>query len=172
MLGYLTAIVRDPHLADDLFQDVALLAMQRAGRIRDVGHLLLWARKTARFKAMEALRARGGGWVCLDDDVLDALEEDWDAAGSHSDGNNADEQIHDLRLCMQRLSARARRILHLRYGEGLTGPELADTLTIGVASVYVALSRIHKALRDCMARRAGRPGETDERAVSEHLHER
>jgi RNA polymerase sigma-70 factor (ECF subfamily) len=173
LLGYVTAIVRDADLADDVFQEVTLLAMQRAGRIRDVEHLLLWARKAGRYKALEALRAKGGGWLPLDDDVLDALEAEWDAAGSDAAGSDAAaEQLHDLRRCMQRLSARARRILHLRYSDGLSGLQLAETLTIGVASVYVALSRIHRALRDCMARRRGMAGETDERVVAGQLHQR
>jgi RNA polymerase sigma-70 factor (ECF subfamily) len=169
LLGYVTAIVRDPHLADDVSQDVTLLAMQRAGRIRDVEHLLLWARKAARYKALEALRARGAGWLHLDDDVLDALEAEWDAAHWHA--ADAQEQVDDLRACMQRLSPRARRILQLRYGDGLSGLQLAGTLTIGVTSVYVALSRIHRALRECIARRRGTAGDTDERAVAGELHQ-
>jgi RNA polymerase sigma-70 factor (ECF subfamily) len=171
LLGFVTAIVRDPHLADDVFQDVTLLAMRRAGRIRDLEHLLLWARKAARYKALEVLRARGRGCLPLDEDVLDALEAEWDAAGPDPRTDGADEQVDDLRACVQRLSPRARRILHLRYGEGLSGSQLAETLAIGVASVYVALSRIHRALRECVARRRGMAGETDERAVAGQLHQ-
>jgi len=165
LLGFVTAIVRDPHLADDIFQDVSLLAVQRAARIGGVEHLLLWARKTARCKAMEALRARGGRSVALDDDVLDALEAEGDEPDSR-----AAERVDDLRACMQRLSLRARRILDLRYGHGLSGAQVAGTLAIGVASVYVALSRIHKALRDCMARRRRMADRRDERPVARQLH--
>src|SRR4029450_6723830 len=96
LLGYVTAIVRDPHLADDVFQDVTLLALQRAGPIGSAKHLLLWARKTARYKAMQALRARGGRLVALDDDVLDALEADWD----EPDSQVLAEQLDDLRACI------------------------------------------------------------------------
>ena len=167
LLGYVTAIVRDPHLADDVFQDVTLLAIQRAGRIGSAEHLLLWARKTARYKAMEALRARGGS-VALDDDVLDALEAEWNGLDSQA----ADERVDDLRACMQRLSPRARRVLDLRYGEGLSGAQVAGMLAIGVASVYVTLSRIHKALRDCMTRRRRMTNTRDERAVAGQFHGR
>ena len=167
LLGFVTAIVRDPHLADDVFQEVTLLALQRAGRIHSAEHLLLWARKTARYKAMEALRARGGS-VALDDDVLDALEAEWDEPGSQTDA----EPLDDLRACMQRLSPRARRVLELRYGDGLSGAQVAGRLAIGVASVYVTLSRIHKALRECMARRRRMTDARDEREIAGQLHGR
>jgi RNA polymerase sigma-70 factor (ECF subfamily) len=162
LLGYVCALVRDPNLADDVFQDVTVLAIQKAGGIRDAGHLLRWARKTARYKALEALRARGAArHVPLDDDVLEALEAEWETAGSAESA--AAGQVQELRLCIERLSVRARRILQLRYTDGKNGREVADALTINVRSVYVALSRIHKALRDCMARR---------RAIADEPHER
>ena len=170
LLGYVTAIVRDPHLAATS-SEVTLLAMQRAGGSGATSPPPL-GEKSSALQVVEALRASGGGG-CPGDDVLDALEAEWDAAGSDAAGSDAAaEQVHDLRGCMQRLSARARRILHLRYSDGLSGLQLAETLTIGVASVYVALSRIHRALRDCMARRRGMAGETDERVVAGQFHKR
>src|SRR5687767_1087752 len=86
LLGYAWAIVRDHHLADDVFQDVTVLAIQRASEIRDADHLLRWLRRAARFKALEALRAAARNparrIVPLDDDVLEMLEADWADADS------------------------------------------------------------------------------------------
>src|SRR5688500_7828983 len=118
LLGYAWAIVRDHHLADDVFQDVTVLAIQRAAEIRDAGHLLLWSRRAARFKALEALRAAarspGRRVVPLDDDVLEMLEADWADVDSLATG----EEVDRLRACMEWLAGRARRVLHLRYVEG------------------------------------------------------
>jgi RNA polymerase sigma-70 factor, ECF subfamily len=78
LLGYIWAIVRDTHLADDVFQDVTVLAMERAAEIKDESHLLLWARRAARFKSLEALRKRTRQTIPLDEDVLELLEAEWD----------------------------------------------------------------------------------------------
>jgi DNA-directed RNA polymerase specialized sigma24 family protein len=76
LLGYIWAIVRDHHLADDLFQDVTVLAIERARDIQDEAHLLLWSRKTARYKALEVMRSKAFRMMSLDADVLELLEVD------------------------------------------------------------------------------------------------
>ena len=151
LLGYLWAIVRDHHLADDLFQEVAVLAMERAAEINGEDHLLLWARKAARFKALEALRRKAFRMMSLDEDVLDALEAEWDRVNRPA----GDEEADHLRFCMEQLLPRARTIVHLRFTEGLSGARVAEILNLKVASVYVSLARIYRALADCIRRRRG-----------------
>jgi RNA polymerase sigma-70 factor (ECF subfamily) len=149
LLGYIWAIVRDPHLADDVFQDVTVLAIERAAEINDHTHLTRWARKAARFKALEALRERLPRAVPLDEDVMDLLEAEW--AGG--DPLAAAEEVDRLRACIDRLSPHARTILGLRYTQGLSGARVAEALNLKVQSVYVALARIHRALGDCLRHR-------------------
>src|SRR5688572_2593374 len=119
LLGYIWVIVRDHHAAEDVFGDVTVLAMERAGEIDDEAHLALWARKAARLKALEAMRQRNRGrrgTVSLDDHVIEMIEADWGVA---VDGIVAGAEVDHLRSCVERLTPRARRILHLRYVEGL-----------------------------------------------------
>jgi RNA polymerase sigma-70 factor (ECF subfamily) len=149
LLGYIWAIVRDPHLADDVFQDVTVLAMERATEINDEQHLSLWARRTARFKSLEIIRKRTRETVSLDDDVLDLLEAEWDGDDPHTTG----EDIEHLRACVGKLSPHAQTILGLRYVEEVSGARVAEVMQVKVQSVYVALARIHRALGDCIRRR-------------------
>jgi RNA polymerase sigma factor (sigma-70 family) len=151
LLGYIWVIVRDHHVADDVFQDVVVLAMGHAGEINDERHLSLWARKAARLKALEAVRRQNRRPVSLDDDVLQMIESDWSAVDAIAVG----PEVEHLRSCIERLTPRARRILHLRYVEGLGGATLAAHAEVGIdlRSLYVAMSRIHKALHDCITRK-------------------
>ena len=149
LLGYVWAIARDPHLADDVFQDVTVLAMDRAADIADEKHLALWARRAARFKTLEALRRRARHPVGLDDDVTELLAAEWGGADPADTG----EDVEHLRACVARLSPHARTILSLRYVEGVSGARVAELMDVKVQSVYVALARIHRALGDCIRRR-------------------
>jgi RNA polymerase sigma-70 factor (ECF subfamily) len=149
LLGYVWAIVHDPHLADDVFQDVTVLAIERAAEIADEAHLKRWARKAARFKAFEGLRKRSPHLVPLDEDVMELLEAEWDVRDSTATA----EQAEHLRACMDRLSPHARTVLKLRYAEGLSGARVAEALQIKVQSVYVALARVHRLLGDCIRQR-------------------
>src|SRR5262245_1335181 len=145
LLGYIWAIVRDHHLAEDVFQDVTVLALERAGGIRNDDHLLLWARKAARFKALELLRKKARLPLALDGDVLEMLEAEW----AEVDSFVVADEVDHLRACIERLTPHAQRILHLRYTAGLTGIQVAGVVNVKVSSVYVALTRIHQALEEC-----------------------
>ena len=149
LLGYTWAIVHDPHLADDIFQDVTVLAIERAAEIKDEGHLLLWSRKAAHFKALEALRAKEYRMMSLDEDVLDLLEASWQGLDSVA---TADEANH-LRRCIEQLTPKAKEIVHLRFTEGLSGIQVAEIVKLKVASVYVSLARIYRTLADCIRQR-------------------
>lgn len=153
LLGYIWAIVRDTHLTDDLFQDVTVLALERASEINDETHLALWARRAARFKALEALRKWRRPTVPLDADVMELLEAEWG-----DDPGATGEDVEHLRACMAKLSPHARTILGLRYVEEVSGARVAEVMQVKVESVYVALARIHRALGECIRRRRAAGG--------------
>jgi DNA-directed RNA polymerase specialized sigma24 family protein len=61
---------------------------------------------------------------------------------------------------MSRLTLRAQQIVTLRYVQGLNGAQVAETLGRKVHTVYVALTRIHGRLRECVQSRiAGEEGQ-------------
>jgi RNA polymerase sigma-70 factor (ECF subfamily) len=100
----------------------------------------------ARLKSFELLRKNTFRTMSLAEDVLETLELEWKWA----DALATAEEIDYLRRCIQLLTPHARRILHLRYTEGLSGIRVAEQINVKVRSVYVALARIHKTLGDCI----------------------
>ena len=149
LLGFIWAIVRDVHVADGLGQEAAELDVSKSEKINYEEHLIRWARKTARFKSLEALREKHRHAQPLDNDVLDLLEAHWTAA----DTQNVDEDIDHLRACVKELTPRAGEIVSLRYLKGMSSAQVADALNVTVASVYVAVARVHRALKECIRRR-------------------
>jgi RNA polymerase sigma-70 factor (ECF subfamily) len=141
-----TAIVRDVHAADDVFQQVVLAALEHRGAIKDVGHLRAWALRTARHRAIDLARRKQ--LRPLSTEVLDLFEAEWgDPAGVGSP-----EQVEALRRCVSRLGGPARDLLHMKYFEGLTAVAIAGRLRRTADAVYQSLSRLHRALRDCVER--------------------
>ena len=146
-----TAIVRDVHAADDLFQQVVLAALEDRSQFKNAGHLRAWALRAARHRAIDLARKKQ--MRPLSTEVLDQFEADWgDPAGV---GNP--EQVEALRRCVGRLGAPARDLLHMKYFEGLTAPTIAGRLRRTADAVYQSLSRLHRALRDCVEREMARP---------------
>jgi RNA polymerase sigma-70 factor, ECF subfamily len=150
VLAYIRAIVRRREWAEDIFQDVCVLALEKQQQIVDERHLLAWMRTTARLRAMNLLRKRDDRLGSLDDRVLDLVDAQWTQQDTRSGSDLADA----LAECVRRLTERARALLQARYTEGLTVEQIARQAGRPVASVYVTFSRIHSALSDCVF---GRP---------------
>lgn len=154
LVGYITAIVRDGGLAEDILQDVSLLVLKKCGEIEKPEHFPGWVRKAARFEAMNLLRKRRGNMRFLDPTILDSLDVEWQA----SDGAAPSAATEALRGCVEKLSGYARQLIDLRYREGITGQALADRCGRALNTVYVALSRTHKTLAECVQARLVREG--------------
>lgn len=146
LLGAIRAMVSDGHLAEDIFQEVSIAAINKCHEITDVEHFAAWVRTAARFQALVALRNRNRMPRALSADVLDALEDHWRQFDQQPDA----EISEALRRCLDRLSPYARQLIETRYVQQKRGNDLATSLHRNLNTVYVALSRVHSALRDCL----------------------
>jgi len=87
--------------------------------------------------------------------VLDLLDRHWEKMDNVRDS----DVLATLRKCVERLTQHARRIIGMRYVDGMQSAEVAQQLGINVSSVYVSLMRIHRTLAECVAREKQREGE-------------
>jgi RNA polymerase sigma-70 factor (ECF subfamily) len=154
-----STVTRDVHAADDIFQQVVLAALESRAQFRGSDHVLAWALRAARHRALDFARSRR--LRSLPDHILDMLEAQWaDPAGAAvSDRGEA------LHRCLGRVTASARELLQMRYGEGLTAIEVAARLCRTADAVYQALSRIHRALRECVEKELAVPESPNTREV-------
>jgi RNA polymerase sigma factor (sigma-70 family) len=150
MLGYIQSIVRRPDMADDIFQDVCALAVQKRGQIRDETHLRNWLRTTARFEAMTVLRKRRADHLSLDPAILDVLDLGWRDADLPASSAYSDR----LRHCLKQLSRAHQSLVSKRFFENWDYGRLAAELDRTVDSLYVTFSRIYATLGKCIAERS------------------
>jgi RNA polymerase sigma-70 factor (ECF subfamily) len=144
--GVAAAIARDVHAADDIFQQVVLAALEDTGQFRDASHLLAWAVRAARHRAIDLSRRRK--MISLPDEVLDLLEAQW----ANPVPASWPDRMEALHRCVSRLGTRARELLQKKYADGLTVTVIAAQLRRTPDAMYQALSRIHRSLRECVAR--------------------
>ncbi len=164
LLAYIWPIVRDTHLAEDVYQNVAILAMERCDEINNENHLKLWVRKTSRYKSLEALRQKKRMPLGLSNETLDLLEPYWHTYDAFETNDIADA----LKQCIGRLTKYARHLIKLRYSDGLSCKEVADAVNRNIHAVYKTLGRTHEHLRRCMKAKgiepAGNKAGTDQKA--------
>lgn len=150
LLAVAGLVLREHDLADDVFQQVVVQALEDPARFADATHLLRWALRAARHRAVDLARARKR--IVLDDSVYDLLADDLADAADQS------ARVVALRACLAGLPADARRLLGLRHDDGLACGVIADRLGRSVDAVYQALSRTHAQLRKCVEKRLANGG--------------
>jgi RNA polymerase sigma-70 factor (ECF subfamily) len=139
-------IVGDFHITEDVLQELTVLAIEKGVEFEDEFRLRAWLRKSARLKALEAVRRQGRVPVLLSSDVLEQLDVAWETAEESPIAST----LERLSKCMDELTPRNRQILNLRYAQGKKTAEVATILGRNVDAVYKAIVRIHVALRDCI----------------------
>jgi len=152
--GYAWVVTGDPDLAEDVLQDVSLLALEKADQINDEQHLSGWIHETIRRQGLAARRARFGQAIQLSNEVLSMLAE---VRVDQLHGGQS-VQMRALRNCIQLLGDKTRDTLLLRYGKGMKPAEIAESTHRPVRSVYQVITRAHTLLRECITNKLGSQG--------------
>src|SRR5262252_10977944 len=111
LLAYLFGVLPDAHAAEDLFQEVCVVAVQKASEFQDGTNFVAWARTIARNKLREHLRRRSG--ILVDDAFFEGVESAFDEV------RDPDVRKEALRRCLGDIQDRSRQMLVWRYEEGL-----------------------------------------------------
>jgi RNA polymerase sigma-70 factor (ECF subfamily) len=144
-------VVRDSHAAEDIFQNVALKALTRDVVFEAEAALVSWAFITARREGIDWLRRHQREATSLDHDLLEVLEQEWQAdTAPRSSG-----KLEALKDCLEGTPEVARELLRWRYFEGLSCEEVAGRMGLGLTVVYKRISRLHEQLRQCVEARLG-----------------
>jgi RNA polymerase sigma-70 factor (ECF subfamily) len=144
-------VVRDAQAAEDIFQITSVRAMAQDIAFENEAQLLSWAHVTARHAAIDWLRRHRSQWAPLDADVLDLLE-------AQATSRPVGARIDALQDCLEAMPKHLHQMLELRYFEGRSCEEVARAIGVKLPTVYQRLSRLHRALKECIERRmAGGP---------------
>lgn len=137
---------RRPDLAEDVLQEVSLLALQKADQINDETHLYGWLNESIRRQGLAARRKKMSQAMQLSSEVLAML------ADVQVDLQNADhtQKVRALRDCIELLGEKSRDTLALRYGQNMKPAEIAEQTKRPVRSVYQMITRAHTSLRKCV----------------------
>ncbi len=156
LLAYARFIVDDHALAEDVFQESLIVAIEKGAALPTAEDFGRWIREVVRRTALDTLKKHRRTARFVDPEVLAALEPAWQSA----DSSWGLERQDALRGCLEKLSGKARLLLQERYENHLTGPRLAERVGLTVNSAYATLTRIHRTLETCVRRSVREAGGT------------
>ncbi len=147
LLAYINVITGDPTLTEDVFQEVSIVVMEKFAMVENSDGFRPWARTIARFQSLKAVNKRRANRVVLASEAIDRLDQAWEER-DRDDPRAA--SVAALERCIGKLTPRARQLVQLRYHQELSGQDIADRLRKPLNTIYVAISRIHRTLADCV----------------------
>ncbi len=155
LLGYINVITGDPTLTEDVFQEVSIVVMEKFPLVENTEGFRPWARTIARFQSLKAVNKRRANPVILAGEVIDRLDQAWE---EHDREDPRASSVAALERCIAKLTPRAQELVQLRYHQDLSGQHIADRLRKPLNTIYVAISRIHRTLAECVRAELARSG--------------
>lgn len=149
LYAYLRVMVRNPHDAEDLLQDVSLAASRSWSQYREGTPFMAWAREIARRRVLDFCKKRGRRPSLVEPEVLASL----DAAAAALDAEAVEPRRDALRGCLEKLDGPVRAVIDLRYAEKAEVGDIARRVGRSVQATYAVLKRTRQILRDCVERR-------------------
>ncbi len=150
--AYVRGLVRDPVLAEDLFQETYLALAQACEKGTVIDDLPRWSRGVARNLALQHWKQQRHHRLVPDPELVDRIDQAFAEAGDQID-DEWDQRRRALAECTEELPAPARRLLTLRYVENQPIASMTETLSRSAGSLMTALSRLRTALAACIAQR-------------------
>jgi RNA polymerase sigma-70 factor len=157
LFGYILALVRNWSVAEELFQEVSLVVLEKGREGVAVERFGAWSREIARRMVLNYWKTTSRTRLVLSDAAIDSLDRAFQARDESDDAQRQD-QLRDLRQCVKGLPDHLRQVVELRYHEALPLSEIARRLNRSAGSVQVALSRVRQKLLECSRRLRAEPG--------------
>ena len=146
--AFIASVIRDRSAVDDLYQEACLALWQSFASYDPARPCGAWARGVAAKKILQSHERSRRIPLAFSPRTIQAVLEAFDR--TEPEGPAVPD---GLRECISKLPDRSRRLLALRYEEGLKLGEMAQRVGSTLDAVHKLLSRIRENLEECLRRR-------------------
>jgi RNA polymerase sigma-70 factor (ECF subfamily) len=156
LFGFIRAFVHSTADADDIFQEVALVIIEKAKTDTEIHNFRAWSHEIARRKTLEFFRKqRHKKELRLPSEEMQGIIDDaYVKETPEEPGINAEhDALHD---CLKSMSGKNRKLLSMRFMADKSYEEMAGLLKKTETAIRRASARARLALADCMQRKLGR----------------
>jgi RNA polymerase sigma-70 factor (ECF subfamily) len=149
LFGYIHALVMNTADAEEVYQDTVLALWRKFDQFRPETNFVAWARAVAHFEVRHYFRAAGRRRRHFDPVLLDEIAETQSLI-DQSDAPSVESDFDALRKCKELLPESDQRLIEMCYLASVGVSKTAQRLGRSPQSVCNSLSRIRRALFDCI----------------------
>jgi RNA polymerase sigma-70 factor (ECF subfamily) len=145
IFGYIYALVPNRYDAEDLLQETSLVICEKFDDFEEGTDFVAWACQIAYWRIRYSRQKFARSKVVFNQEIVDAVAQ----TASMMTGE-LDSRHEALGNCLQKLHARDRELLLVRYEPGSGVEEAARRSGRTLQTAYKALARLRKLLLDCV----------------------
>ncbi len=155
IMAYIRACLHNHADSEDVFQEVSLVAVRSAAKLRDRKGFVPWVREISRRLILEH-RRKSGRMTPLDPELVALMA---DTAAEVEAETPAKVRAGALQLCLEALPEDQRSMLSLRYADRRMAVEdIAKRFGKSVQATYAILKRSRQLLRSCVTKKLQHDG--------------
>lgn len=146
--AYITTLVLDPVLAEDILQDTNAALCQQASKFPEINDFTAWACRTAYFQILTHRQRRRRDRHQFDTELLGLIAQEAVVYVAE-----VGSRQRALRECLAHLPPGQRDLILKRYADSKSLERLAEETGRPLGSLYQTLHRIRRALGQCIQRK-------------------
>jgi RNA polymerase sigma-70 factor, ECF subfamily len=152
---FVRSLVPSWHDADEIVQEVALVAWQKFAEFERGSSFIKWVCVIARFKTLAHRRKFARSQLAFNSALVEVMA---DEAARETDQRQ--QEYAALENCLRKLPEQQRRWVTLSHTPGISAAEMAEQLGLKPGTFYMRLNRIRSTLLDCINRTIQQEGRT------------
>lgn len=142
--AYILSMVHNCPDADDIMQETMTLMWERFDEFQQGTNFGAWGIKISRFKILKYYRAKGKEQL-FDESLMEQISDCY-----HRKMDEMKIRVSALQECLKKLNKRDKKLVEIRYEQGMKITELAEKIDRPVQGIYKAMARIHAVLQRCV----------------------
>jgi RNA polymerase sigma-70 factor (ECF subfamily) len=152
LIAYLSSLVADHKLAEDIAQQTLLIAYRKISSLKDPAAFPAWLRGIARLEALAVMRRQRREFP-VEPEILQQMDEAYRRFEEQHPTETWEERFHLVEECYGQLPETLQTVCRLHYFEDRKAWQIAETLALNLNSVLKRLERARTAIRDCVQSR-------------------
>ena len=145
LYGYILTLTADSDVANDLLQEANVVLWKQWHQFQPGSNFKAWSFRIAHFQFMAYRQCQLRDKTLFSDDLLATL-----ASEARDVDERHEERAAALEKCLERMPARSREAIRLRYADELKVSDMAEVLHRSANAVYQILFRARQWLIECV----------------------
>lgn len=142
---FIRSLVPSWHDADEIMQEVALVAWQKFGDFERGTSFIKWTCVIARFKTLVYRRKFARERLAFNEVLMEVMADE-----SVRESDQRKREYEALENCLKKLPEKQKRWVTLAHTPGISSKELAKEIGMKPGAFYMRLNRIRGTLLSCI----------------------